>query len=150
MGMRFSDVFNTSDFNINNPKLEEMLNKTKGVAETFGKKSVEHWEISRKRVEFLDTKAKLSKLYEAYGKNQYKMLNGAAVDEAELQTQVDEIGRLEEKKAVLTDEIDLAKAEFNESVINMAQKTKEAFQRDSAPAEEVEINPYDMFESDDE
>ena len=52
----FSDFFTTR----NNPKLDEMLAKTRDMAETVSKKSAEHLELSRKRVELLDTKSKLS------------------------------------------------------------------------------------------
>ena len=54
MAIKFGDVFNTSDLNINNPKLEEMLNKTKNAAEVFGKKSAERIEISKKKIELFD------------------------------------------------------------------------------------------------
>lgn len=38
MAIKFSDIFNANDINMNNQKLEEVLSKTKTVAETFGKK----------------------------------------------------------------------------------------------------------------
>lgn len=37
MAIKFGDLFASNDI-INNPKLEEFLNKTRDVAETFGKK----------------------------------------------------------------------------------------------------------------
>ena len=68
MAIKLSDLFGSMDEAFNNPKLEEMFNKTKDVAENMSKKSAERLEISRKKVELLDAKAKLAKLYEKFGK----------------------------------------------------------------------------------
>ena len=54
MAIKLSDLFGSMDEAFNNPKLEEMFNKTKDVAENMSKKSAE----------ILDAKAKLAKLYE--------------------------------------------------------------------------------------
>ena len=71
MAIKLSELFGSMDEAFNNPKLEEMFNKTKDVAENMSKKSAERLEISRKKVELLDAKAKLSKFYEKFGKLQY-------------------------------------------------------------------------------
>ena len=70
MAIKLSELFGSMDEAFNNPKLEEMFNKTKDVAENMSKKSAERLEISRKKVELLDAKAKLSKFYEKFGKLQ--------------------------------------------------------------------------------
>ena len=70
MSIKLSELFGSMDEAFNNQKLEEMFNKTKDVAENMSKKSAERLEISRKKVELLDAKAKLSKLYEKFGKLQ--------------------------------------------------------------------------------
>ena len=54
MAIKLSDLFGSMDEAFNNPKLEEMFNKTKDVAENMSKKSAERLEISRKKVELLD------------------------------------------------------------------------------------------------
>ena len=51
---------------------EEMFSKTKNVAETINKKSAMYLELSRKRIEYMDAKSKLSKAYEKFGKLQYE------------------------------------------------------------------------------
>lgn len=114
MSINFNDVFSSSQLNINNPKLEELFNKTKDVAEAVGKKSAEHLEISRKRLEILDAKAKLSKAYEKYGKMQYNAYIGEEQDEAVLTATADEIAVIKEKIELLAAEVEEAKAAFTE------------------------------------
>lgn len=53
MAIKLSDLFGSMDEAFNNPKLEEMFNKTKDIAENMSKKSAERLEISRKRLNFL-------------------------------------------------------------------------------------------------
>ena len=55
MAFKFGDT----EININNPKLEEMLNKTRGVAESLGKRSAEGIELSKKRLRLLMQKQSL-------------------------------------------------------------------------------------------
>ena len=91
MSIKLSELFGSMDEAFNNQKLEEMFNKTKDVAENMSKKSAERLEISRKKVELLDAKAKLSKLYEKFGKLQYSKYIGEEVGDEEkpiVQTQL--------------------------------------------------------------
>lgn len=151
MSIKFGDIFNTSDFNINNPKFEEFLNKTKDVAETVGKKSAERLDISRKKLELLDMKAKLSKTYERFGRLQYKSFIGEEVDAEKLEEMVTEISQLNDKIDVLSFDIECATASFNESVANMAQKTRDSFNKDSSADTEVDMDlASEMLESEDE
>lgn len=131
MSIKLSELFGSMDEAFNNPKLEEMFNKTKDVAENMSKKSAERLEISRKKVELLDAKAKLSKLYEKFGKLQYLKYIGEEVSDEEITDCANAIADNKEKIQLYTAEIEKAKAEFNESMANMAKKTKEAFSVDN-------------------
>ena len=126
MSIKLSELFGSMDEAFNNQKLEEMFNKTKDVAENMSKKSAERLEISRKKVELLDAKAKLSKLYEKFGKLQYLKYIGEEVSDEEITDCANAIADNKEKIQLYTAEIEKAKAEFNESMANMAKKTKEA------------------------
>lgn len=150
MAIKFGDVFNTSDLNINNPKAEEMLNKTKNAAEVFGKKSAERIEISKKKIELFDIKSKLNKLYEDFGRYQYNAFVNGSADESEVSARIDEITDLEKKCEELNIDIEYAKEEFYESVMNMAQKTKEAFQNEFSSASQENVDVSEFFDSEDE
>lgn len=151
MSIKFGDIFNTSDFNINNPKFEEFLNKTKDVAETVGKKSAERLDISRKKLELLDIKAKLSKTYEKFGRLQYKSFIGEEVDAEKLEEMVTEISQLNDKVDILSFDIECATASFNESVANMAQKTRDSFNKGGSADADVDMDlASEMLESEDE
>lgn len=112
MSIRFSDVFNSSQFDMNNPKVEEFINKTRDVAETVGRKSAEHFELSKKKLECLDIKSKLSKLYEKFGKLQYSAFIGEEVDPEQIAQLADEIALQKEK-------LDFIYVEINEAKANM-------------------------------
>lgn len=139
MSIKFSDIFSNSDINLNNPKLEEVFNKTIDMAENFGKKSAEHLEISRKKIECLDAKTKLSKLYEKYGEIQYNLLIGEEINSSEKEDIVNRIKLIKEKISLLTAEIEEAKTNFSEAVAGAAKKTKSAFQKDSDNGSKSEV-----------
>lgn len=124
MSIKLSELFGSMDEAFNNQKLEEMFNKTKDVAENMSKKSAERLEISRKKVELLDAKAKLSKLYEKFGKLQYSKYIGEEVGDEEITDCANAIADNKEKIQLYTAEIEKAKAEFNESMANMAKKNQ--------------------------
>ena len=128
MAIKLSDLFGSMDEAFNNPKLEEMFNKTKDVAENMSKKSAERLEISRKKVELLDAKAKLAKLYEKFGKLNYAKYIGDEISEDEIKDCANAIADNKEKIELYTVEIEKAKAEFNESMANMAKKPRRLFQ----------------------
>ena len=135
MAFKFGDT----EININNPKLEEMLNKTRGVAESLGKRSAEGIELSKKKIEALDAKAKLVKLYEKFGELQYNGYIGEEIDNSQLAGIAAEISAVKDKLDLLNDEVEQLKV--STSVADMAQKTREAFQKDAdtESAEEAEI-----------
>ncbi|HBA93400.1 MAG TPA: hypothetical protein DCZ02_02155, partial [Ruminococcaceae bacterium] len=101
----FNDVINSVDEAINNakknPNIEEMLNKTKA----YAKKSAEAIEISRKKIELLDAKTKLSKAFEKYGRLQFDIFNGEEVDDIKLNSCTDEIIMLKSQAEFLEQDI---------------------------------------------
>ena len=105
MAIKLSELFGSMDEAFNNPKLEEMFNKTKDVAENMSKKSAERLEISRKKVELLDAKAKLSKLYEKFGKLQYSKYIGEEVSDEEITDCANAIADNKEKVQLYTAEM---------------------------------------------
>lgn len=131
MAIKLSELFGSMDEAFNNPKIEEMFNKTKDVAENVSKKSAERLEISRKKVELLDAKAKLAKLYEKFGELQYRKYIGDEISEQEIADAANAIADNREKVELYSAEIEKAKAAFNECVSNMAQKTREAFSQET-------------------
>lgn len=135
MAIKFSDLFSSGQEAFNNEKLEEVFAKTKDVAECVGKKSAERIELSRKKVELLDLKAKLSKLYEKYGKLQYGVSVGDEIGSEVLTDIENQIALMREKIDVYTAEIERAKAEFNESVSQAAKRTRDAFTQDGREVE---------------
>ena len=147
MAIKLSELFGSMDEAFNNQKLEEMFNKTKDVAENMSKKSAERLEISRKKVELLDAKAKLSKLYEKFGKLQYLKYIGEEVSDEEITDCANAIADYKEKIQLYTAEIEKAKAEFNESMANMAKKTKEAFSVDNCTKTEAKADSVEVVEA---
>ena len=147
MSIKLSELFGSMDEAFNNQKLEEMFNKTKDVAENMSKKSAERLEISRKKVELLDAKAKLSKLYEKFGKLQYLKYIGEEVSDEEITDCANAIADNKEKIQLYTAEIEKAKAEFNESMANMAKKTKEAFSVDKGTRTDPKADSVEVVEA---
>lgn len=107
-----NDVFNSVDEAINNvrknPGFEDMLNKTK----QYARKSAEAIEISRKKIELLDAKTKLSKAYEKFGKQQFAIYDGEEANEQELEATANEIIILKGQVEYLDQEIATFKEEL--------------------------------------
>lgn len=139
MAIKLSDIFGSADLNINNQKLEEMFNKTRDMAESVSKKSVERLDMSRKMIECLDAKTKLSKLYERFGEMQYNSFIGEEVDSVELEGIANRIAELKAKIDELNVEIDEAKLEFSEAVVNATKKTRDAFQKEFDKMNKAEV-----------
>lgn len=99
---KFDDMF--AGAKISN--FDELFSKTKTVAESINKKSAQAFDLSRKRFEYLDTKAKLSKFYEKYGKLQFDAYAGKEIDEGELDVLVSQITAYREKLTQLKAELD--------------------------------------------
>ncbi len=105
----FNDVLNSVDEAINNAKkngsIDEVINKTK----EYAKKSAQAIEISRKRIELLDTKTKLAKAYEKYGKLQFAVYDGGEVNQDDLEATCEEIIMLKSQSEFLEAEIEAFK-----------------------------------------
>ena len=139
MAIKFSELFGSGQDAFNNEKLEELFSKTKDVAETVSKKSAERIELSKKRVECLDTKAKLAKLYEKYGRLQYGVKIGDEIGAEVLSDYENQIASMRQKIERLTREIEETKATFSEPSKHMSY-SKES---EEVAAEAVEIIPAD-------
>lgn len=113
-----NDIVSGVDEVLNSAKrgnFEEVLAKTKSYAEKATKKSAERLEISKKKIELLDSKTKLSKAYEKFGKLQYSAYEGNNVSEEELDACLQEI-QLQKSRADLLDaEISELRAVFMDS-----------------------------------
>ena len=115
-------IFENGDITI-----DDIINATRETAEAIGKKSAERLEISRKRVEYFDAKAKLSKQYEKYGKLNYKLLNGEEVSDTELALTADKIAELLEKTERLSEELEESRDRINEVVSAASQVAQKAY-----------------------
>lgn len=123
-----NDVFNSVDEAINNvrknPGFEDMLNKTK----QYARKSAEAIEISRKKIELLDAKTKLSKAYEKFGKQQFAIYDGEEANEQELEATANEIIILKGQVEYLDQEIATFKEELaSQFETKMGKKDEDVF-----------------------
>lgn len=84
---------------------DEVINRTKSVAEVVGKKSAEAIEISKKKIEHIDFNNKLTKAYATMGKLQYEKLLGKEINESQIQFAVEEIEKYYSRVKTLEDEI---------------------------------------------
>lgn len=84
---------------------DEVLNKTRSVAEAVTKYSSDRLEISRRKVEILNLKNKLSRAYEQFGKICYSQYNGDLIDEEEKNQIFTEITDLNSKIFTIETEI---------------------------------------------
>lgn len=99
---KFEDMF--AGAKISN--FDELFSKTKTVAESINKKSSQAFDLSRKRFEYLDVKAKLSKFYEKYGKLQFSAYLGEEFDEGELDMLIAQITAYRDKLNTLKAELE--------------------------------------------
>lgn len=132
-----NDVFNSVDDVLQSAKqgnFEEAFSKTKSFAERAGKKGAEKLEISRKKIELLDSKTKLAKAYEKFGRLCYDRDHGVDIEEDAYQSCVAEI-ELQKMRAELLDaEIQEMKTKVTETVNKVYQDVSSAFEE--APAEQ--------------
>jgi hypothetical protein len=104
---------------------EEVLTKTRSYAEDAAKKSAERLEISKKKIELLDSKTKLVKAYEQFGKLQYSIYEGEEINRDELDACIEEI-QLQKSRAELLDaEIDEMKTAFLDTLSKREAKQYE-------------------------
>ena len=124
--------------NIKISNFDELFSKTKTVAESLNKKGAQAFDMSRKRLDYLDAKAKLSKLYEKYGKIQFEAFAGNEIDENELDMLTAQIITYREKLADLkaqleevNDTTDLKREaeDLKREVIIASQEAKEVLKK---------------------
>ena len=106
----FDDVLNSAKTG----NFEEVLTKTKTYAEDAAKKSAERLEISKKKIELLDSKTKLVKAYENYGRLQYALVEGDEVSPEELKTVEEEIQLQKNRTEYLDAEVEELRQKFLE------------------------------------
>ena len=114
-----NDVISGVDGVFSNAKhgnFEEVLTKTKNYAEKATKKSAERLEISRKKIELLDSKTKLSKAYEKFGKLYHDKSIGEEVSEDELKSCMAEIELQKTRTEMLDKEIEELRDLFTDTV----------------------------------
>ena len=85
---------------------DELLNKTRIVAESLNKRGAKAIDLSRKRIEYLDVKSKLSKFYEKYGMLAFSASEGEETDQAEMDMLCAQITSYREKLNALKAELD--------------------------------------------
>lgn len=138
----FDDAFRGTHF-------EEAFSKTKTVADKINVKGAKYIELSRKKIEYFDTKSKLSRAYSKYGELQYMKFIGEQVDEKELSDIANEIAEYREKIVVLKEEMkqseeynnaeDLKKEaeRFANDVKDASKEVKDAISNQVKEAKEV-------------
>lgn len=100
---------NLEDLFNKNVNLDELFAKTKTVAEAVTKKSSERLDLSRKKVDLLNLKNKLSRAYEDYGKIQFSLYLGEEEVPENTQKVIVDITELKNKVENLEHEIEEAK-----------------------------------------
>ena len=147
----FDDVLNSAKTG----NFDDVLLKTKAYAEDAAKKSAERLEISKKKIELLDSKTKLVKAYERYGKLQYDLYEGHDVSQNELDACIDEIqlqknrnesldSEIEELKKLFVEGLSKKEPKHNVSVENAPEeKEQNGNVNDSAEVDEVETTIND-------
>ena len=111
------------------PKLtnfEEMFSKTRSMAETINKKGAMYLELSRKKIEYMDAKSKLSKAYENFGKLQFSAYIGEEVDENALKERTETLSaELEEAKNKDAEELKKGAEEFRKEVQTASKEARD-------------------------
>lgn len=166
---KFDDMF--SGAKISN--LDELFSKTKTIAESLNKKSAQAFDLSRKKFEYLDTKAKLSKFYEKYGRLQFDVYSEKEIDEGELDMLVAQITAYRDKLEALKAELDSgsdntelkreaedlkkeviiasqeAKVVLKKQMDEMYKNAKSAFNKTSHTAAKKEADAFNAKEAED-
>lgn len=132
-----NDIISGVDEVLNSAKhgnFEEVLNKTKSYAEDAAKKSAERLEISKKKIELLDSKTKLVKAYENFGKLQFEAYEGKSVSQDEFDACIEEITLQKNRADLLDKEIEELKIVFSEPLTKREAKQAERKVRRDAKA----------------
>lgn len=138
-------LFSGMDELINSAKsgnFDELLSKTKVYAEDAAKKSAERLEISKKKIELLDSKTKLAKMYEKFGKLQFSAYIGEEVDEDELASVIEEIKIHKARAEMLDAEVEDLKSAFLESIA----KAKETYHDVKDKSNDIDVTVVESEE----
>ncbi len=139
----FNDVISGAEEVINNAKqgnFDEVLAKTRNYAEKATKRSAERLEISKKKIELLDSKTKLTRAYEKYGKLMYKKNQGESIDEEELKSCEASISLQQMRSDMLDEEIKELRAVFAEASVKRETK-KTQTQSEEAQVDVAVVEP---------
>lgn len=133
----FDDVLNSAK----SGNFDDVLSKTKAYAEDAAKKSAERLEISKKKIELLDSKTKLVKAYEKYGKLQYDLYEGHEVSQEEINACIDEIQLQRSRSDILDAEIEDLKKAFLDSISKYSDKVtvENSAEEKQAPADSAPV-----------
>ena len=124
--------------NIKISNFDELFSKTKTFADSLNKKSAQAFDMSRKRLDYLDAKAKISKLYEKFGRIQFNAFVGEEIDENELDMLTAQIITYREKLADLkaqleevndTSDLKREAEELKKEVIIASHEAKEVIKK---------------------
>lgn len=133
-----NDVISNVDEVINKAvggNLDEVLSKTKSYAERATRRSAERLEISRKKIELLDAKTKLSKAYEKFGRLSYEQYAGGEAEEDKFHSCIAEIELQKTRAELLDKEIEELRILFTENA------KKEETSEEKSEVEIVEVEP---------
>ncbi len=128
---------------------DEILAKTKIYAEDAAKKSAERIEISKKKIELLDSKTKLAKAYERFGKLQYAVMQGEEVDSDELDASLEEIQLQKSRAELFEAEVEELKTAFYDSISKKETKQSDKNvhrEADNNKDEDIEVTVVDSDE----
>ena len=125
--------------------IEEMFSKTRDVAETLNKKGAMYLELSRKRIEYMDSKSKLAKAYEKFGRLQFEAYLGNDVDENDYAGCIADISALKEKTESLNAELEEAKNKDAEDFKKGAEEFKNEVKTASKEARDVIVQQAKDF-----
>lgn len=122
---------------------EDILAKTKIYAEDAAKKSAERLEISKKKIELLDSKTKLAKAYERFGRLQYAVMQGEDVDSDELDASLEEIQLQKSRAELFETEVEELKTAFYDSI---SKKDAKQTRRESKPDNDIDVTVVESEE----
>ncbi len=125
--------------------LEDVIEKTKSAAESFSKNGSKQLSLSKKRIEYMDAKSKISKAYTKFGQYVYEKEIGLDVDEDDLKVVFTQIKAYRERINVLEDELNSAKEEVKSDVSDIMKSFATVSEPIKKQTEEVIKNAKEAF-----
>lgn len=132
---------NSQKFN----NIEDVFSKTRNVAEAINKKGAMYLELSRKKIEYVDSKNKLSKAYETFGRLQFETYLGNDVDENDYAGCIADISALKEKTETLSAQLEEAKKYDTQELKKGAEELKNEVKTASKEARDVIVKQAKEF-----